>query len=440
MDAIRADQFPLILEYEALMQGKSTFPAFWDAKGGHRLFGYKLLFYLNCYLFGFSPKLETILAVSVYAVAVYFIVKSLSAELKLSGLWLGSIVVVSMAMAMMNGQIIRLSSFSLIAMRLMNFAGFAAAAFVTYKIISGQKIGGPKLKVFGLLIGTMVFVLLFGRGWGMAAIAALMGVTILHRLSLSNWMYFDLWKPYIPVLAIFGITAMIYFYNLQTEAGSGKRTFDIFGIISFYTSKHGSAISGIFNNQLLRNIPVAKVLSLIYLVTMIGATVWIMFRKQAMNKQEWIAMFLLYFSFLAAILVSIYRFDKLPYSPRHNMELSMGALGVLYWIFRILSSINHQRTMSFSMSLLGIFFIFFSGSSIYHKFTTAGSLKKNLSNIETRQYTALSEKKLGSFTRRQYIQMGCPVAPQKCKRALRIIKKRELSPNLEKPKVISPEK
>lgn len=436
MDAFFQDQFPLLFSYDQLLQGNLGFSDIWAPKASHRFPGYQVLFFVNCYLFGFSPTLEIFIAITTFALAVFFIVRTMSLSFESQSKLVWGIIVASLILTLMNGQSIRLSSYSLIAMRLMNFAGFILVTFIAYNLVSTSRNNGTWLAWIGLIFACMVCILMFGRGWGMAATGALMAVTLVHRLSMSKWSNISLWVNTVGVLLVLSVTILVYFWGLDAQSGSGARAFDFGSIFSFYTTKQGSAVLGIFSNQFVKNVPLAKLVTAVYLFIGCGVSFWMIFRGKVVGKAEWVSLFLIYFSILAAIFVSVSRFDRLPFSPRHNMELSMGALGIIYWGYRIVGMIKPLHIRSVSLGCLSGLILIGTSNSIIEKYRTADSLKLNLSRMEYRQINVLTGPVTMPYTRDDFRRMGCTVPVIECQKAFEIINNRSLSPQLRDPLLI----
>ena len=210
-EVLRSDQYPLLFSYDRIMTGEYSWAELWAPKGGHRFPGYQILFYLNLYFLGFSPKVEIFLAYGVFVIAAVYMVSLFSKSFQ--GIW-KYILILLFVLTMFNAQTLQLSLYSLIAMRLLNFTGFLMLAICSYYILNKPE--SPKLltNIIAYIVLAVVAILLFGRGWGVAAVASIVGLIALHGvIQVLSDRNFRLGK-HLALLAVLFLVLCVYFLGL----------------------------------------------------------------------------------------------------------------------------------------------------------------------------------------------------------------------------------
>ena len=410
-----SDQYPMVIKYINIMEGNESWLSLWERKGGHRLFGYHLMFFLNLHWLGFSPKLEILIALALYFGVVIYLVNLFAREH--SGLF--KIIFIFFAVLLMTcAQTIRLSSYSLIATRLMDFAGFIFLTSLIYNLVFLEnKRTIPINSLIKIGLAFFVFILLFGRGWGMAAcasiIACLVFLLVTERHSLSKIQANRVFTGIGLTLVAMGI----YFYGFGSAAATGTSS-NLGQIPNFYLSKLGTALTGMFDQDQTKNPVLYYSLSFLYLIA--TTTICLNFMiKGRMKKADFMALFLIFFSLAACALISLKRNDVSPFFYRHNFEVSIGILGILYFSTKwIAKRQNIVKFVSAGLMTLGAIAICMGTYELYSKsgFQKNYHAKMRVS-FENNPGNTVSAKA-------KYREIRCFLSAQKCNEAIRTIKHR----------------
>ena len=414
------DQYPLLQEYAQFKKEGLSFELLWSTKGGHLYPGYKLTFFLNCLLFGFSPKLEIFVSLFFFAVAIFYIVHTFASEIRLP-----QIVVILFGLAVMlmftNGQTAYQSTYSLVATRLMNFAFFVFASMMCFKFVSEERPTLKNLTIKGVLFFAVlcVVILFFGRGWGIAAIVAMAGLTGLHFLS--NWIQekFEI-RPHILVLISVLLILLIYFARNDASA-DGPLNLTKAG--AFALTKFGNAGLGMFDHDLSRVVAADRIASVLFLVLTILFSLNYLFR-QRVTKAIWLAFFLVYFSIIATLLVAVSRYSGSPFFPRHNIEMSIGWVGMLFLIFKFMDEKLTGQLRFILPGLLAILFAVPAGISSHKNYDSHKFVKNYYLRLKDNYIAAYTEP---SKFEKEFKSIGCPRNRQTCLSILEIMKENGIS-------------
>ncbi len=375
------DQYGFLERYMAISKGDQSWTGVWNAKSGHRLPVYLLLFMANVKFFGFEPLLETIPAITTFTICVIYLVSLLAKSLSLNKFFL-ILFAVTATLWFMNGQSLTLSVYSTVAMRLFNFTLFVALAATTYNFLSGE--GGIALKsrkFWAFIALTFVAIILFGRGYGMGAGAGVFAVTFVYLVS-HRFAERPAKKAGI-VFVVLTLTIGVYLTGITGKASHAISSgFDLTAFVDFYLKRLGSAVlASVDANYLISNIDHAiggnpetynlpepmrdrlsiwtRVIAILYLLTAAIISIWAM-RRRVIPKAHWLALFLIYFSLFGAFTVAIARFNQSPYTIRHTFELSVGMVGILYFLF--FAAAHFKQKWSYTgISILGGCVVMFSG-------------------------------------------------------------------------------
>lgn len=416
-----ADQFPLMDEYKRFRSGELTFKEIWAAKGGHRFPGYKITFFLNCLFFGFSPKLEIFIAISAFALTSTYLVYQFSKELAFGPL-VSSLVGVTLALLLMNGQSIVLSVYSLIAMRLMNISWFILTAVIGFEFVA--KVWPEdrnKLVCWGQLFFVLcISILFFGRGWGIAASLALMTVTGVHMLSTYGLKFFAKSRSHFIFIGTISLILLLYFSGLSGAGASSQEGFDVLKFGRYAMIKFGNANLGLFSEEVNRDIILCMIVSCVYLFLTAIFTIFYLV-KGTLTKGIWLALFLVYFSIFCTLMVSLSRYDQSPFSHRHNIELAIGIVGIYFLLFKLFSSQNETQYSKFVAGLLCLLTIVPLGQFTHEKFDTYKFLRNHHNRVEA-NFQTLYDSDDETTVIENSKKIGCVSDRDTCLRAVDIMK------------------
>jgi len=410
------DQYPLLEEFQKFKKDGFSFALLWDSKGGHVYPGYKLTFFLNSSFFGFSPKLEIFVSILAFAAAVFFIVRSFASELKLP-----AIIVILFGLAVillfMNWQTVNLSTYSLIAARLMNFSLFVLTSVMCFNFLSASKMDGKKFSIRGgIFFGVLcVSILFFGRGWGMAATFAMVALTGLHFLS--NWIQKGDIKINQHVFILVSLLIILPVYFARLEVG-GDGPMDIMKASGFALTKFGHAGLRMFGSELDQSIPATWTASILFLFLTAFFSLNYLFRAK-ITKGVWLALFLVYFSILATLLVTANRYTGSPFFPRHNMETSMGWVGMLFLIVKFLDNFLKNELRLTLTALVIVFMAVPAGLASLENYNTRGFLKNY--NLRVKENFIAAYTDPAGFDKKPS-SMNCPRNQKTCLSYLEIMK------------------
>jgi len=424
----RSDQMHLIIFYDDLIKGKVSIIDMWKPKSGHRFAGYQATFFLNIKYFGYDPMVEIFTAMIAYAVASYIIAASFFTVKKEEPKSIknieGAVITLVALVLMFNGQALLLSMYSLIAMRLMNFAGFVLIAVFTYNYITVNSRKTPFVirDMLGF-VACVIFLLLFGRGWGAGATAAILSTLGVHFLASRDFVNPNRYPPYLVAGLFFLAYALIYFNGLVGGA-SVKSEFDFNRFIKFLFTKIGLAIAGLGTGASNKPETLALYLGVLYVVFTFFTSL-VIIKKGKTDKASWIALFLILFSIFAGILVSINRYTESPSFVRHNIELSIGVVGVSYFVLKFLFSLKpiYNKVIAYSFATSVVLFSM-NGLLSYSSY-------KNVQG----KYHDRSEKIAASLlenpgVKAEYRKAHCVMSEKDCIRVFKIMKNYGIGPKI----------
>ena len=417
--SLRSDQYPLLFSYDKIMTGQYSWTELWEPKGGHRFPGYQILFYLNLYIFGFSPKVEIMLAYAVFSAASIYLVSTFSKSFQ--GKWKFGLILL-FVLTLLNAQTLRLSLYSLIAMRLFDFAGFLALAVSSFYLLNPSDSSKPLKRIFGHVVLAAVTILLFGRGWGMAAVASIIGLVVLHgMIQVLRDRDISLVKHFAH-LAFLLVVLCVYFVGLG-DGGVGKQGVDIQALARYYVLKLGNANVGLFSDSLARIDLLNGFVGGLYMLSAVGFSLNILMREK-LNIQNWIALFLIYFSLAAALLVAISRYDDGSYYfYRHNLEISLGAVGMFYLYFS--SFINTARSPAIKarqvlLAVLACLICLGLMSNSFDVLQKKRLSKKYQVGIENQ---LVANRNSEEISKNDFQKMQCRMSVQRCQELLELMEK-----------------
>ncbi len=422
-EVLRGDQYHLILPYEKFINGKYALQDLWDPKGGHRFPGYKLLFFLNVYWFGFSPKVEIMVAFFAFTVASIFMVSTFTKSF--IGKWkiLAAIV---FALVLFNAQTMQLSTYSLISMRLLNFAGFLALSIYTFHSLSEKKTPRLFLNLFLYTLLASITILLFGRGWGMAAVTSIIAMILMHGIvQVLNGGGIQLRKHLCFIIIL--IAMVIIYLPGSEDTGVEAKGLDVIALGKYYIMKLGNANLAMFDVNLARSDGLNSLVGGIYLLSAAGFSVYALTRRK-LDIQLWTALFLVYFSLAAVLLVSISRYTSGSYYfHRHNFELSLGAVGLIYLFFTsILGKTKSKRVgfRSIIAILLGGIICFGLMHNMHKSLDKRRLSQKFQVGLENNLFT---NRNTESPTRKDFYKMECRMSAERCSKILKLMDKHNIS-------------
>ena len=420
-DIILADQFPLILDYENLRSGNYGLSELWAAKAGHRLPGYKLLFFLNCFLFGFSASIEIMAAAAIYMVMAAIMslkmTDKLGFERPVKWLILGVFVLL-----WFNGQTLRVSSFSLIAMRLANLAGFVCLVYLAISMVMIPHKNSSK-QWAGFIIAVLIFILLFGRGWGMAASAGLVAVLIVDwaasRLRPDGTQSTSA-KTHIGLIAILAAAMIIYLIGINNQNLANQTDVTFGSFLKFLSAKAGHAYISLIGTDISR-IPLLAAITTGGLAIMTGIASVLVLRKSGRNLTDMIALFLIYFSVFALIMVSLSRHDDTPFYQRHNLEIAIGAIGFVYFLFQVIGTVIQGQAKHYLAAAVSLCLIVLLSRNLLVNFKAGEVLRADIDRKEQLQQAATGQELV--LSKQDYKEMACNLPPKYCRTALEVMEK-----------------
>ncbi len=421
-DTVFADQFPLILEFEKFRNGNLNFSELWAAKAGHRLPGYKIMFFVSCMLFGFSAKVETILAVSVFSLGAVCLALKFSDkfETKIVTKWL---IFACLLLLFVNGQTLRVTVYSLIAMRLVNIMAFGFIAYQAFKLI-GRKKSQSRFDTLGWSLLAIFIFLLFGRGWGMAAALAIvltLGIEFLLRRYQGEPVQ---GRKFGIIVGTLVACMLVYLAGLNPKGTAMGTGLDMGSILSFFTGKTGHAYISLIGTDISR-IPALAIVMAIFVVSgAIFSTYWIG-RDTNRTALDLLALFLIYFAIFSTLMVSIARHNEPPFYQRHNIEIALGAIGLTYVVFRFVADVFPVKFKEISLQILSVGLILLLSRNLWVNVKIAGLLQSDYENKETAQQAAYGQD--GVLNPMEYSEMACNMPPKACQRALVIMQKHGIS-------------
>lgn len=411
---------------------KITFDSLWKAHDAHRTPGYLLLFYLNIKYFEFTPLLEIIPAILAYTACVLYIINSLTKPFKTDRSMVFVFVILA-SLILMSGQNLAISPYSVIGTRYLNFSLFVLLTVMIYQFLEETS----KRSYLALILVYFIALPVFGRGWGISvAVALLIMMTLWYIQSdRSRHKTKNLCLVIVPIIAYFSV----YLPSIiNSKTSSLAQGLDILAISDFYVRKFSSASLAVFDLRTAEIIihrglwPEKGLTPLLYsyFTLYILATAWILLRillkKTKLTLAVWLALFLLLFPLIAALSVSVLRsWIASPYAYRHNFELSVGSVGLLFFLFLRIK--DHPNWLP--KTLLGLscmFLVVSSGMSLVKSHNDLHIWQRFYKRLAFNYHRVIA----GDETvKTEYICLGV----RDCKTVLSYIKDNKLAP-IEKPK------
>jgi len=335
VDVLIFDQLVWVTEYDEFVQGTLSPLQLWEPYGGHRLPGYKLLFYLNCWLFGFSPQLESLTAIIPFILAGTFLSHRFTETLNF-GKFTKLLLFLTFTFLFFNPQTFRETYYSLIITQLFDYVGFLIVASLAFQMIHLDKNKSRLANWPFFILSVLVFILFFGRGYGVGAAASIIALCLIELVrkpkSKTLWL----------VSAVFALTIIVYFIGLE-KAGPISSDLKPTKFIRYLILKFGNANIGMFVMTKLEDASVfySFLVGVFLLLLTFGVFLGYLRIKQK-SWADWMAMFLIFISLNALILISAMRSDDgmffaSPFFPRHNLEISLGFVGLFYFVLKFLN-------------------------------------------------------------------------------------------------------
>jgi len=421
-DTVLTDQFPLIIEYERFRNGELSFSELWAAKGGHRLPGYKLFFFLNCMFFGFSAKLETILALSVFSIGAAGLSLKFVDKLDVGPLtrW-GALAV--FVLLFVNGQTLRVTTFSLIAMRLADIMGFAFLAYWAFKLTHGSK-DNTAFQILTWTILAGIVILLFGRGWGMAATAGLVCTLLVDLCSRRKSLSFKGVRVHLFIIAVLLVAMIVYLSGINPRHASINKGVELGTLLFYFQGKIGHAYLSLIGTNIAR-LPLLTIATTIFVVLGTLFATYRTIRKDTRSNTDLMALFFIYFGLFATILVSLMRSNAQPFFQRHNIEIALGAIGLVYFACQFFISAVPRKFRKVGLNAGFTILVLLLVRNLGVNIGVAGILHDVLETQENAQQLAYKQNRV--LERKFYREMACNMRAKNCQFALEIIKKRGIS-------------
>lgn len=407
---ILSDQFPWLIEYDKVRNGNLSWSDLWVAKGGHRLPGYKILFYLNAWLFDFSPFIEILSAIIPFSLLATYLSFKLSERLPVEG-YIKILVILTFLFLFLNAQVFRLSNYSLIATQLFDYTGFVIVVFMSYRL--AIKPGSGSLMEWVAYVSMVIIVILgFGRGYGVAASASIFCMSLMWALHLKNVKFL-----YISVIVF--LTIPVYLIGITSDGAGASHKFDFLAFNKYIVLKLGNAYTGMIysDGSEIWQVTFPTGIAILLLKLFI---IFKCITNTKVDKVGFIALFFILMSLFSLVLVSISRYDQSPYYPRHNLEVSLGAIGVLYFVlnfvFDRLISIKSKTGAAIVVSILLVSLIANHlnnlGSSVFVK-----NYYRNLEKSQSKAYSADSP-----LAKKEYHDLQCRMSSQQCFEVFQLMK------------------
>jgi len=413
-----SDQIPWIYEYNNLLDRNLSWSDLWEAKGGHRLPGYKVLFYLNTLFFGFSPFLENMTAVIPFSIAATFVSIKFAEEVDFS-FGLKVLIFAAFWLLFLNAQVFRLSNYSLISTQLFDYVGFLIVLLMTFRICFDSEEVNLKNWVAYLAI-VIFFILIFGRGYGVGASASIFCISFVGLLHFKD-------KKFLAIMLIVFLMIPIYLVGISSDGSAATQKLDILALLKYMCLKLGNAYVGMVNTPISENRHLAMAVGAI-VFTLKGIIGIRALQGKYLSKMDLLALFFILMSLFSLLLVSVLRYDQSPFYPRHNLEVSLGSIGVLYFLLRLVSDITKTKivkigvTVSISLLLVSLVANHFSNlrNSVYVK-----KYYENIEKLQTEAYNATDP-----LSQKTYNDMQCMMNTTNCFEVFEIMKDHGISKDI----------
>lgn len=418
VDVLRSDQFPWVLEFESFMNGELGMASLWEAKGGHRLPGYKLLFFLNAWVLGFSPQIESVLAIIPFSIVGVWISVKFSKSFN-AGHWIQRLILAAFLFLWFNGQAFLLSYYSLVGTQLFDYAGFVILAAMSFNLAQRESLPTPKRSWLLYCLCVFVVILMFGRGYGVAASAAIIVLCVIGLLKNRGN------RNFIGIIAILTLAIAIYMAGISRGGSAVSGGFNLVEFSYYVPVKLGNAYLGMANLWNASEIaPLALAIGIIVLALKSAILIGVI-RQKTLGLYDWLALFFILMGIFSLLLVAVARYNVSPFYPRHNLEISIASIGLLFFVLKFLSELKSLKAAKFlTIGITGSIVLFLA---LHHfqgvKYLSA--VTKYYEYIETLQADAYRAER--ALTKKEYQEMKCKMRPDECHQVFEIMRKRGIS-------------
>jgi len=184
--------------------------------------------------------------------------------------------------------------------------------------------------------------------------------------------------------------------------------------------KYGDAHMGMFSLNSFSKYPVVPAVLGAFLLLLTGVIILRYLLLERPSRADWLAMFMILMSLFSLLLVSVLRYDQSPFFPRHNLEVALGFVGVLYFVLKEIKERLGLNSGQKAAAIIGAALCL--TLTVHHVMNVNdGKYVRNYyDRIKTFQQNAyVSETPL---EKSDYREMLCPMSAKKCHRAFGVFK------------------
>ena len=357
-------------------KGEFSFKDYWDAHGGHRVFGYKTLLTLNAMFLGLDLRYFQYGGVILWTIGALIASFWLNKKLEFGHVAFTICAALMIVTTLISPHAWTNSEYSVIAWRFGNILGFMLIFIVSDKLIY-EKEGRKNFIRFSLLV--FIYTLIFGRGWGQAMLYSALFFLIIG--AIVQFKLKDFRKLRWLAAAIFVGFFAIFIYNLGGEnlVAKAKEPISLRGFYNFTTGLMGNTLGFDFIGR--KNFESRSVIQLLGLFSIsIYAIACLLYLRSGLYKKTAFPLMIMAFS-TVAILAAYYGRglsigEKAAYYPRWVGESCLGLAGALAILFHarydFMQRINSKNLKTLSSAVL----LILSGGIFYtHGFAVKESIR-----------------------------------------------------------------
>lgn len=331
--ALGSDEWHWIPIVQDSFEGEFSFQDYWKAHGGHRVFGYKILFTLNAMFLGLDLRYFQFGGVLLWtlgaSIGAFWLNKKLSFGHGFFAIFAALMIITTMISphAWVN------SDYSLIAWRFGNILGFMLIFIFVDRLIYTDNHKKNFLCLSALLF---IYTTVFGRGWGQAMLFStlfFLTITALTYLKLKNFQK----VRWISASITVGIL-LLYIYNLGPEqlAAKAREPISVKGFYKFTTGMMGNTLGFDFVGR--RNFENRDSVRLLGLFSIsVYATACFLYLRSSLYKKTIFPLLIMCFSTVAILAAYLGRGlsigESAAYFPRWVGESCLGLAGAVAILF-----------------------------------------------------------------------------------------------------------
>ena len=415
--SIGSDEWNWIPLVRDAYAGEFDFQNYWKAHGGHRVFGYKVLFTLNALFLGLDLRYFQYGGVLLWTlgalVGAFWLNKKLSFGRGFFPIFAAIMIVTTLISphAWVN------SDYSLISWRLGNILGFMLIFIFVDKLIYED---GYRKNLIWFTLLVFIYTLFFGRGWGQAMLYSSIFFLSLATLTFLKLKIYRKVKWLTAAISVGIITLLIYNSGSQPLVAPAKEPISISGFYNFTTGLMGNTLGYEFVGRqnfqyrdLIRSLGVFSI--------MIYAIACLFYIKTSLFKKTTFPLLIMCFSTVAIIAAYFGRGlaigESAAYYPRWVAESCLGLAGAIAILFharheaaKMLTSGKTILVVNSTLSL-ACGFIF-----VTHTF----AINSNITSVKSiHRYDERSLKGLYSIPENELKSPQTPAAKKTCSRKIR---------------------